>query len=96
MTDEQIKAEGTTENTEGDIDVGNEPKASSLIDSALATAERLESANKKTEELIKRQEEVLARQLLSGRADVSQQEAPKTTEQTAQELGHNLVKKYYG
>lgn len=77
-----------------DSDTGNIPEAAPLIDRALQTAERLEAANKKTEELIRRQEQIVAKQMLAGKSQHIP-EAPKTSEQMAQEEAERLVKKFY-
>lgn len=65
----------------------------SVIDRADAVAQRLENANKKTEELLQRQEDIAAqwkRMMLSGRAEAG---APtKTPEQTALEKEDAEVK----
>lgn len=45
------------------------PDTSSLIAKADAVAARMEAANKVAEELLRRQEEILARNMLSGRAE---------------------------
>ena len=48
----------------------SEPKqeGEGLVDKAYKAAEKLEAANKKTEELIQRQEALIAKQMLGGRA----------------------------
>ncbi len=63
----------STENT-GD---GNKPESTSLIENASAAAERLEKANAKQEELLNRQEEIMAKQTLAGRAEGGISEKPK-------------------
>ena len=81
--DEQ-EAKGETEGvaTE-DNDEGIQPKTDDLITDAYSAAKRLEEANAKTEELIKRQENLHAKQLLSGHTEAGREEKPK--EETAQE-----------
>ena len=61
--------EAETEDTIKDSDEGDKPKSRGLIDDANSAAERLEAANKKQEELITRQEEIAAKQLLAGKTE---------------------------
>lgn len=58
-------------------------ETTSLIEKADNVAKRMEAANKKTEELLERQEAVAARLLLSGRAEAGAE--TKTPEQTTEE-----------
>lgn len=69
-------------------EVNQEPN---IYDKALAAAERLEQANKKQEELLTRQESLMAKQLLSGRSIQSPTEPEKPKELTAKEYAQ-LVK----
>ena len=64
--------EAETEDTTKDSDEGDKPKSRGLIDDANSAAERLEAANKKQEELITRQEEIAAKQLLAGKTEAGQ------------------------
>jgi len=52
-----------------DTGKGDKPESTSLIEQANTTAERLEKANIRTQELLNKQEELMARQTFSGRAD---------------------------
>jgi len=72
----------TTEND------GDKPQEVGLIDKANSAAERLEKANKKQEELILRQEEITAKQMLSGRADAGQTSEKK--EETDKEYSDRI------
>ncbi len=63
----------------------------SQLQRADSIAARIEAANKRSEELIKRQEAVAARMSLSGRA-VAAQETPKTPEQELEEQVDREVK----
>lgn len=69
MNSEESTNQGTQEEkTSNGNDGGNKSKAPSLIESADSAAKRLESANSKAEELLKRQEELEARNRLGGRS----------------------------
>lgn len=76
----EIKQEGTPT---GNIGTGSEPKATDVVDRAVAAAERLEKANTRTEELVKRQEAIAARVMLGGRTDAGA--IQKTPEQITDE-----------
>ena len=56
------------------------PKATSMIDSAKEQADRLEAANKKTEELVERQEELAARNALGGESEAGAPPEPPKEE----------------
>jgi hypothetical protein len=57
---------------------------------AEALAARLEAANKKQEELVKRQEDLMARAMLSGKSLAG--EAPKPKEETPKEYAARVLK----
>lgn len=76
--DEENKSE---EVTKEDSNTGDEPQATSLITDAHSAAERLEKANLKQEELLRRQEEIMATQRLGGRADAGQVEKKETEDE---------------
>lgn len=57
-TEDEPKAEGTT--------TGDKSEGSNLVNTADATAERLEKAMQETKELLKRQEDLYARSRLGG------------------------------
>jgi len=73
MDEEEKPKETTEENT----DEGLQPESTKLIDDANSAAERLETANKKQEELLNKQEQIMAKQALAGRADAGQQSEKK-------------------
>lgn len=73
-------AEGQKEQPANNIGNGNKPETASLIDRADSVAKRMEEANKKAEEHLARMEQVLARQMLSGRAEAGT--SNKSKEQT--------------
>ena len=66
-----------------------EEKPIGLIDTAKATAERIEAANKRTEELMNRLEELMAKQLLAGNSDAGQ---PAPKEETPEEYAKRILK----
>jgi len=96
LKEDQEKAkEKVPDNTDRDNETRDKPAEDSPIKQASALVERIEAGNKKTEELLKRQEELLARQMVSGRAELSDQ-TEQTPEQKAEEAGKELVAKYFG
>jgi len=82
MSEEKTQ-QPTTENPKENIVDGDKPATGSIIDRADTIAKRLEEANKKTEELLGRQEAVAARMMLAGRADAGM--PMKTPQQEALE-----------
>lgn len=70
MNDEETKTEvSKTDET------GIQPDSSdSLFERTDKAAARIEAANKKTEELLNRQEEIYAKSVLGGKADAGQKE----------------------
>ena len=72
------------------------PSNLTLIEKADAVAKRMEEANKKAEELIRRQEEITARMLLSGRAEAGQiQKSPEqANEEEAQKQANAIIKRF--
>jgi len=63
----------------------------SVLESAAAIAQRIEDANKRTEELLKKQEELIAREKLGGRTvGFVPQEKPR--EDTPQEYAAKLMR----
>ena len=81
---EEPKEEPKQETTE-------EPKPTGMVtvDSANAAADRIEKANLKQEELLKRQEELLARSILGGHAEAGGSKA-ETKEETPQEYADKV------
>ena len=76
--DEKKETEDTKEEaTASDNNEGNQSKEVGLVDKANIAAERLEAANKKQEEILQRQEEFAAKQLLSGRTDAGDRPVKK-------------------
>ena len=65
-----------------------------MLDTAASIADRIEAANKKTEELVARQEAIMARNVLGGRADATDEERPKTQADLDIEAANKLVAGY--
>jgi len=74
---EQEKEDQEQANTGEDNNTGNISKKNSLIEQADAIAKRLEDANQKAEELYKKQEELMARQMLGGKSEAGDSEPKK-------------------
>jgi len=64
--EETEESQKEPEVTTPDKEKGNKSETTNLIDSADKAAERLENANKKTEELLNKQEALIAKQALGG------------------------------
>ena len=71
MSEEEENENEESTKTGGDIDNGNDSKVDNIIDRATETAERIEAANKKTEELMKKQEQLAAQNILGGQSQGS-------------------------
>lgn len=66
------------------------PKTDDIISKAEAIAKRIEEGNKRTEELLKIQEQQIARVMLSGRAEAGT--VAKTPEEEKNEMLDKLIK----
>lgn len=67
---------------------------SPLVDAALAAANKLEAANRATEQLLKKQEELLTRQILSGKSEAgTSQPKEKSKEEQINEEADAWMKK---
>lgn len=84
IRNEVVKIEETNENandapagglTPSDVEEGGQ--APSLLQKSIAVAERLEAANKKQEELLLRQERIMAENLLGGTVNAGQKPVKK-------------------
>lgn len=64
--------------------------STTLIDNANSAAERLEKANQKQEELIKRQESLYTKEKLGGSSEIK--ETPKPKEETDKEYSERIDK----
>ena len=78
------------ERTPEDTGEGSEPKAATLVDKANAAAQRMEEATKKKQEVLDREEELMARAALSGRAEAGQE--PIKKEETDEEYTARFFK----
>jgi len=89
---EQINEEKAEnkEQTPNGVGTGNISQTNSLIERADFVAKRMEEANKKAEELLSRQEAILARNMLSGRAEAGYPQ--KTAEELQKEQIDKKVK----
>ena len=79
--EEKQEEKRTAENN----DMGNRSKAIGLVDRAHIAAERLEAALKKQEELIEREETIVAKRALGGYSEAGIV-SPKPKEETPEEL----------
>lgn len=61
--------EETAVNSAGNTGTGVQPSATPLIDAANSAAQRMEAANQEAAKLLARQEAIIARSALGGRAD---------------------------
>ncbi len=90
MNDEK-KAERIIEKKAGaDIEDGDKRSANSIVELADAAAERLAKENERYEANIRRQEEIMAKQVLGGRSEARQPEKPK--ELTDREFVQEFIK----
>ena len=76
---------------EGDEKGTEDNSSDSLFERTDKAAARIEAGNKKTEELLNRQEELYARQKLGGKASAGQ-EAKKPKEETPKEYRERIQK----
>jgi len=68
-TDENIKEDGTAENN----GTGDKYETTPIIERAREEREKLDATNKKTEELIERQEALMVKKELGGQSEAGQQ-----------------------
>ena len=84
---EENKEQPAHENSEAGI----QPGTTSMLERADNLAKRIEEGNKQLAELLRKQEEVLSRQLLSGRAEAGNpQQQPKI--ETPKEYAERIMK----
>jgi len=89
--DTNNNAEKKENSTGVDTSIGNKSEGVSIIEQANTAAERLERAYRQQEEILKRQEEMYAKQILSGRANAGTvPEQPK--ELTPQEYAAKVLR----
>jgi hypothetical protein len=60
-----------------------------MVDEAREVTDRIEKANERTAELLRQQEELIAKQMLGGRADAGQVQKPK--EETPEEYAKRII-----
>jgi len=90
MTDGEQTNESNDTGVKTDTSVENTDEPTSLYDKTEAIVTRQEAANKKTEELLKRQETLYANQRLAGTAGGNVEVRPK--EETPQEYNERIKK----
>ena len=88
MDEKETTTEDKPKNTVDDTDKGSKSEATTLVDEANAAAERLERANARKEEVLNREEQLMARAALSGRAEAGQ--APITKKETEEEYAERF------
>jgi hypothetical protein len=88
-TEETQKEEAVR--TETDTPKGDLPKKSNILDEANTLYQRLDERIKRYENLIERQEELMANQLLRGRSDATMGEQ-KPKEETPQEYKDRIMR----
>jgi len=69
MVDETTKEEEKP--TVSDTDKGDKPESLSPIEQANETLKRMEEANKESAEILRKQEDIRAREMLGGRTELS-------------------------
>ena len=74
-----------TEETKDNSGDGDKPKSTSLIDKANETLKGMEAANKKTEELVERQEALAADKMLGGESEAGGENKPEVKKETDEE-----------
>lgn len=82
--DKNVEETGTVENTAE----GSEREATTLLEQANAAAKRLEEANIKAADNLRRQEAIRAREALGGNTDAGQ---PSKVEETPQEYAKKVM-----
>jgi len=90
MDEKEETKEEKSKTTEEDTGKGDKPQMPALIEQANTAAERLELANKKREEILQRQEELMAHQRLGGYSEAGMHEQKK--EETAEEYSDRVLK----
>ena len=84
--DEKEENKSTAENS-GD---GDKFETTALIERAREERERMEAANQKKEELLNREELIMAKRALGGTAEAGQETKPK--EETAEEYADRVMR----
>ncbi len=89
QTEEKTEEKKPEEST-GDTKEGNKPKTSTLIDDANSAAKRMEEANERKSELLRQEEELMAKRALGGVTEAGQ--TPVVKEETAIEYRDRIDK----
>ena len=84
---EKNEQEGTTENAKESSGEKNIP----IIEQANALVERIEEGNKRQEELLNRQEEIIAKEMLGGYTEAGKEEIKKE-EETPEEYANKIMR----
>lgn len=90
MSEQQNKTDDSQEAAGVDTQEGSNGENDSIVARADKAAERLEAANRKTEELLKRQEDLAARDKLGGRSGGAPQET-KPKEMSPKEYSDQVL-----
>ena len=77
MNEEKKTERFNEKETSGDTGTGDKSSASSIVEQADLAAERLAKENERFEANIRRQEEIMAKQTLGGRSEISKPEPVK-------------------
>lgn len=75
---------------------GNNPEETGLVDSAHSVAERLGKQLDEYKQLLNRQEQLYAKQLLAGRSRAGEVVKVKTEDDVAQEEADKFLERFYG
>jgi len=89
MDEKETTEEKKPETPTSDADEGSKPEAVTLVDQANSAAERLEEANKRKAELLRQEEELMAKKTLGGMSEAGQ--APVKKEETAKEYMNKVM-----
>ena len=81
MDEEKETEEKESEKPVSDADKGSKSETTTLVDEANTAAERLEKANERKTELLRQEEELMAKKALGGRAEAGQVEKKELTPQ---------------
>lgn len=87
--EEQKPKEDKPEDSAKDIKEGDKYETTPVIELARKNAERLEEANKKKEELLDREEQIMAKRALGGEAEAGQ--VAEVKEETPEEYAKKVM-----
>lgn len=89
MSEEKRDKEQGEDNTEENTGAGDKPRATSVLDEANEIYKKLEEQNKEFRQLLGRQEEIMAQQMLRGKSNANEEEKPK--EETPKEYKERIL-----